>query len=99
MDLHITRRASPLPELPTANIDRSGLEVKGGGVLVHYISSNVDFSTAIQVVIVIHGRERDAANEFAGMQAAVEAANKSKVVVMAVRSLECCSDHQIDRRL
>ena len=85
-NLHITRRAPPLTELSTANIDRSGLTVRDDGVLVHYISSNVDFSTATQVIIVIHGRERDAAKEFAGMQAAVEAADKSNVVIMAVRS-------------
>jgi hypothetical protein len=82
---HITRQAPPLPELPTANIDRSSLTVKGCGVLVHYISNNVDFATATQAVIVIHGRQRDAANYFAGMQAAVDAANKSKLVIMAVR--------------
>ena len=85
MDLHITRHAPPLPELPTAYIDRSSLTVKDGGVLVHYISNNVDFSTATQAIIVIHGRQRDAANYFAGMQAAVDAANKSNVVIMAVR--------------
>src|SRR5258706_5779233 len=84
LDPHITRRASPLPELPTANIDRSSLTVKDGGVLVHYISSNVDFATATQAIIVIHGRQRDAANYFAGMEAAVDAAGKSKVVIMAV---------------
>ena len=84
VDPHITRRASPLPEIPTANIDRLSLTVKDGGVLVHYISSNVDFTTATQAVIVIHGRQRDAANYFAGVQAAVEAANKSKIITMAV---------------
>ena len=98
-DQHIIRRATPLPELPTANIDRSGLTVRDGGVLVHYISSNVDFSTATQAIIVIHGRDRDAANEFTGMQAAVEAANKSNVVIMAVRSLSYCSNHQINKRI
>ena len=90
-DLHITRDAlpllaPPLLELPTANIDRSSLTVGDGAVLVHYISNNVDFATATQAIIVIHGRQRDAGNYFAGMQAAVEAANKSKVVIMAVRS-------------
>ena len=78
--------APPLPELPTANIDRSSLTVGDGAVLVHYISNNVDFATATQAIIVIHGRQRDAGNYFAGMQAAVEAANKSKVIIMAVRS-------------
>ena len=81
-----TSRAPPLPELPTANIDRSSLIVGDGAVLVHYISNNVDFSTATQAIIVIHGDQRDAGNHFAGMQAAVAAANKSKVVIMAVRS-------------
>ena len=85
-DLRISRRAPPLPELPTAYIDRSGLTVGDGGVLVHYISSNVDFATATQAIIVIHGRQRDAANYFAGMQAAVDAAYKNKVVIMAVWS-------------
>jgi len=83
MDLHITPRAPPLPELPTAYIDRSSLTVKDGGVLVHYISNNVDFFTATQAIIVIHGRLRDAANYFAGMQAAVDTANKSNIVIMA----------------
>ena len=86
LDIHITR-GSPLPELPATNIDRSSLTVKGGGVLVHYISSNVDFTTATQAIIVIHGRHCDAANYFAGMQAAVEAANKSKIIIMAVWAL------------
>ena len=86
MNPNITRHSSPLPELTTANIDRSSLTVKGDGVLVHYISNSVDFSTATQAIIVIHGRQRDAANHFAGMQAAVEAATKSNVVIMAVRS-------------
>ena len=85
-NLHITRRVPPLPELPTANIDRLGLTVKGDGVLVHYISNNVDFSTATQAIIVIHGRQRDAVNHFAGMQAAVEAVNRRNVVIMAVTS-------------
>src|SRR5882757_3352030 len=98
VDLHITRRALPLPELPTANIDRSSLTVKDGGVLVHYISSNVDFATAAQAIIVIHGRQRDAANYFAGMQAAVEAANNSKVVIIAVRSLFISQIHEINKR-
>ena len=86
MDPNITYRVPPLRELPTAYIDRSSLTVKDGGVLVHYISNNVDFPTTTQAIIVIHGHERDAAREFAGMQAAVEAANKSNVVIMAVRS-------------
>ena len=85
-DLHMTSYADPLPELPTANIDRSSLTIKDGGVLVHYISSNVDFATSTQAIIVIHGKERDAANSFAGMQAAIEAANKSKITIIAVRS-------------
>ena len=85
IELRATSNAPPLPELPTANIDRSSLTVKNGGVLVHYISSNVDFATATQAIIVIHGKERDAANCFAGMQAAIEAANKSRIAIMAVR--------------
>jgi predicted alpha/beta-fold hydrolase len=85
-NIHITRQASPLPELPTANIDRSSLTVRDGGVLVHYISNDVDFATATQVIIVIHGLQRDANNAFAEMQGAVKAANKSKVVIVAVRS-------------
>ena len=89
VDLHITPRASrpqrpPLPERPTAYIDRSSLTVGDGGVLVHYISNNVDFTTATQAIIVIHGFRRDAANSFADMQ---EATNKSKAVIMAVRPL------------
>ena len=92
------QRAPPLPELPTAYIDRSSLTVKDGGVLVHYISNNVDFSTATQAIVVIHGRQRDAANYFAGMQAAVEAANKSNIVIMAVRSALLLK-HQINKRM
>ena len=95
MDLHISRRAPPLRELPTANIDRSSLTVKDGGVLVHYISNNVDFHTATQAVIVIHGRENVAADEFAGIQAAAGAANKSNVVIMAVRSPYYCPNYQL----
>ena len=83
-DLH---HAPPLPEHPTAYIDRSSLTVKDGGVLVHYISNNVDFSTATQAIIVLHGRQRNAAKHFAGMEGAVEAANKSNIVIMAVRPL------------
>ena len=41
---------------------------------------------ATQAIVVIHGVQRDAANSFTDMQGAVEAANKSKVVIMAVRS-------------
>ena len=82
----MTSHADPLPEIPTANIDRSSLTIKDGGVLVHYISSNVDFATSTRAIIVIHGKERDAANSFAGMQAAIEAANKSKITIMAVWS-------------
>ena len=100
MDLNITRHSSPLPELPTAYIDRSSLTVKGGGVLVHYISNNVDFSTATQAIIVIHGRQRDADNHFAGMQAAVDAANKSNVVIMAVRCpFLFYQKHQTNKRI
>ena len=95
MDLHITSHAEPLPELPTAKIDSSSLTVKDGGVLVHYISTNVDFSTATQAIIVIHGKERDAANSFAGMQAAAEAANKSKIIIMAVRSPLLFQNHNL----
>ena len=92
VDLQITPRASrhqrpPLPELPTADIDRSSLTVGDGGVLVHYISNSVDFTTVTQAIIVIHGFRRDAANSFADMQGALEATNKSKVVIMSVRSL------------
>ena len=91
MDLYATPHVFqlpklPLPELPTANIDRSSLTVGDGGTLVHYISNNVDFTTATQVIIVIHGVQRDAANSFTDMQGAAEAANKGNVVIMAVGS-------------
>ena len=75
-----------LPEVPGADIDRSSLTVGSGGVLVHYISSDVDFATATQVIIAIHGVNRDANNSFASVQGAVTMANKSNVVIMAVRT-------------
>ena len=94
---NVTRNSS-LPEFPTAYIDRSSLTVNGSGVLVHYISNNTDYSTATQAIIVIHGCQRDAGKEFAGMQAAVNAANKSDIVIMAVRcSFLFSQKHQINK--
>jgi len=81
---NITRHTLPLSEVPGARIDRSSLTVGAGGVLVHYISSDVDFTTATQAIIVVHGRQRDADRYFASMKGAVEAANKREVVIMAV---------------
>jgi len=89
---NITRHTLPLSEVPGANIDRSSLTVGEGGVLVHYISSDVDFATATQAIIVVHGRQRDADRYFLSAKGAVEAANKSKVVIMAVRTLSCSSE-------
>jgi folate-dependent phosphoribosylglycinamide formyltransferase PurN len=83
----IIRHSSPLPEVPGAKIDRSSLTVGDGGVLVHYISSDVDYGAATQAIIVIHGRQRDANNSFAAMHEAVETANQNNVVIMAVRAL------------
>jgi hypothetical protein len=76
-----------LPEVQGAKIDRSSLTVGDGGVLVHYISSDVDFATATQAIIMVHGVHRDAFNAFASAQGAVEARNGSSVVIMAVRTL------------
>ena len=82
------KNSTPLPEVSGATIDRSSLIVgNSSGVLVHYISNNVDFSTASQAIVVVHGVNRDANNSFASVQAAVNAANKSDVVIMAVRTL------------
>jgi hypothetical protein len=96
VDPYITRRAPPLSEVPGATIDRSSLTVGDGGVLVHYISSDVDFATATQAIIVIHGRQRDADRYFASVQGAVEAASKSKVVIMAVRTPFLFLNYQIN---
>jgi len=83
---NITRHTLPLSEVPGASIDRSSLTVGDGGVLVHYISSDVDFTTATQAIIVVHGRQRDADRYFATVKGTVEAANKRNVVIMAVRT-------------
>ena len=78
-------RHTSLPEVPGANIDRSSLKVGNGGVLVHYISNDVDFAAATQAILTIHGVDRDANNSFASVHEAVKQANKSNIVVMAVR--------------
>ena len=77
-------RHTSLPEVPGATIDRSSLKVGNGGVLVHYISNDVNFAMATQAIIAIHGVDRDANNSFASVQGAAKAANKSNVVIMAV---------------
>ena len=74
-----------LPEVPGAIIDRSSLKVGHSGVLVHYISDDVNFSMATQAIVAIHGLNRDANNSFASVQGAVKAANKSDIIIMAVR--------------
>jgi predicted alpha/beta-fold hydrolase len=81
------RHSSSLPEVPGAKIDRSSLTVGAGGVLVHYISSDIDYDTATQAIIVIHGLQRDANNSFVAMHRAVETANKRNVVIMAVSTI------------
>ena len=80
-----TRATTSLPDVTGADIDRTSLTVGGGGVLVYYISNDVDFATANQAVIVVHGLNRDADNSFADVRGAVKAANKEGVVIMAVR--------------
>jgi len=72
-----------LPEVPGAKIDRSNLIVGDSGVLVHYISSDVDYHTATRAIIVVHGLQRDANNSFVAIHKAVETANESNVVIMA----------------
>jgi len=84
-----TRSALPLLETPGAIIDRSSLTVGDNSVLVYYISNDVDFSTATQAVIVVHGVNRDANKAFASMQGAVETANKNETIIMAVRTIYC----------
>ena len=73
-----------LPEVPGAKIDRSSLTIGNGGVLVHYISTNPDFTTVTMAIIVVHGVNRDAYNAFATVQGAVKTANKGDVIIMAV---------------
>ena len=74
-----------LHEIPGASIDRSSLIVGSGGVLVHYIS-DVDFATATQAIVIIHGINRNASDAYMSVQGAAQAAGKSNVVLMAVRT-------------
>ena len=83
---HAAHDATPLHEIPGASIDRSSLIVGNGGVLVHYISNNVDFATATQATIIIHGVDRNASDAYIGVQGAAQAAGKSNVILMAVRT-------------
>jgi hypothetical protein len=85
-DTSATQLASPLDEIPGATIDRSSLIVGDGGVLVHYISNDVDFETATQAIIVIQGILRNASDAYLGVQGGVQAANVENVVLLAVRT-------------
>jgi hypothetical protein len=87
-DTSATQLASPLDEIPGASIDRSSLIVGDGGVLVHYISNDVDFETATQAIIVIQGILRNASDAYMGVQGGVSSRGKwSNVVLLAVRTL------------
>ena len=85
LDPHAIHQATPLQEIPGASIDRSSLIVGNGGVLVHYIS-DVDFATATQAIIIIHGVDRNASDAYIGVQGAAQAAGRSNVILMAVRT-------------
>jgi hypothetical protein len=87
-------RATPpqaLPDIPGATIDRTKLIVEKECVLVNYISNNVTFSTATQVLIVIHGINRDGWHDFIAAQKSLAVASRIDVaiprstVIMAVR--------------
>jgi hypothetical protein len=72
-----TLAADGLPQVPGAKV--ADLPV-GSAQLVHYISSDVNFTDATHVVIVVHGVQRDADNAFKDAQAGVAAAVKQGLV-------------------
>jgi hypothetical protein len=70
--------SAELPEVPGVKIVRD-LSV-GSAKFVHYLSSNISYTTATHALITVHGKGRDAYNTFTAAQAGVSAAVKEGLV-------------------